>query len=183
MSVYRINVGDFFYFGSTLCDISERLKTHKLDYDRCASSKLYTTIRDRGGWESVTITCVAICDDPRTEEDTLIRTHWENPLLLNERRAKVSSSEKRTENAAYYATLKTTSPDKLKDYRKKAYESRKHTESYKDITRLYREAHRQELAERSRLRFADLTREQRDEINRKKRELRRARVLLNTSCE
>lgn len=173
MSVYKITVGDKFYFGSTHCGLDERIRTHKTDYDR-VSSKLYIAIKEAGGWDNVTIECVMECDAPKLEEDRLVRLSWDDPLLLNERRVAVSDEEKRKENREYFARLKESAPERLREYAKRAYEKRKTTEAYQARTKAYREAHRAEMAERQKLKFASLTREQRDEINRKKRERRAA---------
>lgn len=176
MSVYRLGVGDYFYFGSTGAGLNERLRTHKTDYDRL-NTRLYETIRGAGGWDAVTAEVIKECDDYESEEDRLIREHWGNPMLLNARRVTITNEERKDLNAAYYKTLKETKPDKVREYGRSAYLNRRDSEEYKQQVAAYRDAHRSEIAAAARARFAALTREQRDEVNRKKRERRAARLL------
>jgi len=184
MSVYKIVVGDKFYFGSTMAPLKERIRTHKLDYERLTTT-LYSAIKELGGWETVSVECVMECDNPKVEEDRLIREHWGNPLLLNERRAAVSDAEKLVENREYYARLKEQNPDKIKEYRSKAYQNRKTTEAYKTRVAAYRAEHRDELLERNRQRYASLTKEQKEERNKKNRDRYHAKKaqMLNTATE
>jgi hypothetical protein len=163
MKVYKISVGDYFYYGSTKCELKERLRTHTRDLQRY-DNKLYSKIKEIG-WENVKIELMKECENGREEEDKLIAGSLSNMFCLNERRA--TPLDKKEYNEKYFNSLPK---EKLAEYAKRTYQ--KHLEENRERRRKYSQAHAEERKKKAKEWFANLTREQRDEINRKKREAR-----------
>ena len=161
--VYKLIVGDCYYYGSTKHPLAERLRTHFFDFNRL-NTKLYEKAR-MVGWDNVKIELVKECENARAEEDILIGGALNDPLCLNTYRA--SPRDKKAYMKEYFANI---SPEKQREYSQRTY--KKNKEAITARTKAYRAANKERLQQRARELFANKTREERDEINRKKRERR-----------
>ncbi len=161
--VYKLTVGDCYYYGSTKATLEERLRTHFADFNRL-NTKLYEKAR-LVGWDNVKIELVKECENARAEEDILIGGSLDDPLCLNTRRAR--PRDKKAYMKEYFANI---SPEKQREYSQRAYKKNKAAITERNIA--YRTAHKEHLQEKAKELFANKTREERDEINRKKRERR-----------
>jgi hypothetical protein len=52
--VYRLKIGDYYYIGSTLCSLTERMNKHRATYTGGKRQrKLHGKIEELGGWEKL----------------------------------------------------------------------------------------------------------------------------------
>jgi hypothetical protein len=165
-SVYKLIVGDCYYYGHTSTTLKERLRTHHVDFLRL-NTKLYAKAK-MVGWDNVKIELVKECENAREEEDRLIGSSLSDPLCLNMRR--VSSVDIKAYQKEYFAKL---TPEKQREYSQRAYQKNKVV--INERASLYREENKERLRQQANARFANKTREERDEINRLKRERRKIR--------
>ena len=110
---------DLVYVGSTT-NFTKRKHRHKQNTINCNTSKVYSTIRDNGGWESWNM--IKICDYPcnssieaRQEED---RQMLKQKATLNSCRAYTSEETKKTEKKEYDNEYRENNKDKKKEYDK-----------------------------------------------------------------
>ena len=168
--VYKLILGEYYYYGSTKTTLEERLRTHYSDFLRL-KTKLYNKAREVG-WDEVKIELVKECENARVEEDLLIGGSLEDPMCLNTRRA--SSLNRKEYMKQYFATLPK---EKQREYSQRAYN--KNIEANREKRREYAEKHKEEKSKYMKERFASMTQEQKDEINRQKRERRKNARILN----
>ena len=88
--IYRISIGDYFYYGSTKHTLKRRLSSHK-SKSKTEISKLYTKIRELG-WDCVKMELIEeySCETKlqlREREDFFIKPYLQNSLCLNEKSA------------------------------------------------------------------------------------------------
>ena len=84
--IYRINIGDHFYIGSTTLSLNQRLSNHKQDMFR--TSRLYTTMREAQGdvimWLVEEFPCTTRAELTARETFHILQ-HRDNPMCLNMR--------------------------------------------------------------------------------------------------
>lgn len=92
--VYRLNLGEFYYIGSTDTSLPRRLAGHKSQSKKTPEVKLYIKAVEIG-WENVEIKLVEECgmDEAYQREDAHI--NLTDPLCLNTYRAHLSAEDKR----------------------------------------------------------------------------------------
>lgn len=99
--IYRIVVGDSYYYGSTVLSLSQRLYGHKAYCERNPCVKVYAKIQEVG-WDSVVIELV---EDYPCESNTELRQrettyiNLSDPLCLNTYRAYCSEEEGKERDA------------------------------------------------------------------------------------
>lgn len=115
--IYKIVIGEYYYFGSTRTSPSERLYCHKAMSMRYPDRKLYKHITLAGGWDNVKMIVVERfpCDsreELQRKEDSYIREHLSDEHCLNEIVAYRSPEERREiRGAAQRARRATLSPE------------------------------------------------------------------------
>ena len=110
--VYKLVIGDFYYYGQTKCSLEERLRTHHNDFKRL-NTKLYNKIRELG-WENVRIELVEECENSREIENKLIKESLDDDFCLNTRRSFNTDEDIRNYRIEhYYSNI-----DKIKEYSK-----------------------------------------------------------------
>lgn len=102
--IYRLSVGDSYYYGSTVTSLDRRLYNHKKMMERRPNLKLYVKVQEVG-WDGVTIELVE--NYPCESYTELIQRettyiNLEDPLCLNMRLAycSVEESKKRDGKSA-----------------------------------------------------------------------------------
>jgi hypothetical protein len=170
--LYKLTIaGKWFYYGRCRDDYL-RFAAHKTS-SKASMTKLYTTIRENGGWEAVEkdIVWKGVCSDEelKEREDELIRANWENELLLNSMPASTTPERKRELNnirvkkwmeahpeeareaaRARSARWRSNNPEKAKEVQRRHREKRKDDPARKDYNKKYREEHREELNRKKR---------------------------------
>lgn len=169
--LYRLGIGVWFYYGRCR-DQYHRFAAHKTA-SKTRTTKLYKTIRDNGGWDSVKAEIVweGECSDEelKEKEDELIRTNWDNEFLLNSMPASTTPARKRALNNARVkkwveahpeeareqariraARWRDNNPEKAKEVQKRHREKRKDDPVRKEYIKKYYEEHREELNRKKR---------------------------------
>jgi len=150
---------DLCYVGSTTQKLSTRLNNHKQDVKRRETYAVNKIISLGGN-----IKIELIEEYPCTNEDKLKlreRYYIENTNCCN-KILPISTEKERHRN--YYLKNKEQILEKTKAYREQ------HMEQYKQNQTLWREKHKEEIKEYNKQYKANMTREQKDEKNRKERE-------------
>jgi hypothetical protein len=175
--LYKLTIaGKWFYYGRCRNDYL-RFAGHKTS-SKTSMTKLYTTIRENGGWDAVEkdIVWEGVCSDEelKEREDELIRANWENEFLLNSMPASTTPERKRALNVARVKKWKQTHPEEAAqmDREKSARWRENHPEKAREVQQRHNEKRKDDPARKE---YNKKYREEhREELNRKKREKRAA---------
>jgi hypothetical protein len=119
--MYKIQHGEHFYLGSTICSLSHRLGQHKTEK---RESKFYTHMR--GLWNEATITLIENypCSTRRElldREDVLIRQSLGDPFCLNTQGAKRDEEARKEQASIHKKELYLENKDAIDKRNKEAY--------------------------------------------------------------
>jgi hypothetical protein len=93
--VYKLEIAGHYYIGSSQQSYDERMRQHRVDYEKGLERKLFKFIRENGGWETVVSSVLLECDiydrkELRKLEQTYIKK--DDPLCLNTLNAYVDTA-------------------------------------------------------------------------------------------
>jgi hypothetical protein len=173
--VYKLIIaGKWFYFGKTR-DMYHRQAAHKTQSER-ASTLLYKTIRENGGWDAVVYEVIKEweCSDSdlKDTEDELIRQNWDNEFLLNSMPASTTPERERELSNARVEKWVKNHPEEAKENARIRAERwrKKHPEKAKEVQQKNNEKRKNDP---ERIAYnIEYYKENKEELNRKKREKR-----------
>ncbi len=183
--IYKIccdDLPDYVYVGSTKA-FRERKRKHKSDCTNVNGNhynyKIYTTIRENGGWDNWRMVIIEECGDITLTQARIKEEEWREKLKANMNSMPCYKTEEQKKEKAdvrkkeYYEENK----DKIKEYKNEWYEENK--EKIRERERVYREENKEKIRERERV-YREENKEKINEKRREKRRLNRERISQST---
>lgn len=162
--IYKICCDDcpeFVYVGSTKA-FRQRKNSHKKDYNRGDTRKLYTTIRENGGWDNWRMAILEDCGEITFIEARIKEEEWRLKLNANlnshkcyrteeERKEdrKEYNNEYRENNKEYFKEYDKEYREKNKEYKKEYLNEyyQKNKEKIKEDNKEYKEKNKERTAQ------------------------------------
>jgi hypothetical protein len=146
------------YVGST-ANFNKRRQLHKSDCNnenrKKYNSKLYTTIRENGGWQNFKMIEMGKAEQLTKREAEQVEENYRQELRanLNSKRCYISLEEKQELDKEYQKKYKEENKDKIKERDKKYRQNNR--DYYKEYNKQYREDNHDKLLEQAKQHYQD----------------------------
>ena len=163
--VYKIELDNEIYIGSTEQKLCDRQKNHNYDLKRQPNRKLYKKCIEQGITE-IKLIWVADIEFNHTAEKRMIEEKYRKELngTLNSIRCYITEEEEKERDKQKKKEYRETHKEEIKQHKKEYYET--HKEEIAKKTKEYRETHKEEIAEKNKEYYEN----NKEEIAQKKKE-------------